>query len=79
MCEAISTSQSVLSAVSWGSIASHRGGWETGSDARAGIAKWVEFYNHKRRHGAHGGRPPAVVYCLDKEDMQPDQQKQRVA
>ncbi|MEL6542841.1 MAG: IS3 family transposase [Pseudomonadota bacterium] len=36
--------------------------WETGSDARAGIAKWVAFYNHKRPHSAHGGKPPAVVY-----------------
>jgi len=27
--------------------------WETGSDARAGITKWVEFYNHKRPHSAH--------------------------
>ena len=38
--------------------------WETGSEARAGIAKWGEFYNHKRPHSAHGGRPPAVVYRL---------------
>ena len=53
--------------------------WETGSDARAGIAKWVAFYNHKRPHSAHGGKPPAVVYWLDKENMQPDQQEQRVA
>ena len=53
--------------------------WETGSEARAGIAKWVEFYNHKRPHSALGGKPPAVVYLLQKEDMQPDQQAQRVA
>ena len=53
--------------------------WESGSDARTGIAKWVEFYSHKRRHSAHGGIPPAVVYWLEKEDMQPDQQEQRVA
>ncbi|MEL6419601.1 MAG: transposase, partial [Pseudomonadota bacterium] len=48
--------------------------WETGSEARAGIAKWTEFYNHKRPHCAHGGKPPAVVYWLEKEAMQPDQQ-----
>ena len=53
--------------------------WETGSDARAGIAKWVEFYNHKRPHSAHSGKPPAVVYWLDKENMQPGQQEQRIA
>ena len=53
--------------------------WETGSEARAGSTKWVEFYNHKRPHSAHGGRPPAVVYWLEKENMQPNQQEQRVA
>ena len=53
--------------------------WETGSEARAGIAKWVEFYNQKRPHSAHGGKPPAVVYWLEKEEMQHDQQEQRVA
>ena len=53
--------------------------WETGSEARDGIAKWVEFYNHKRPHSAHGGKPPAVVYWLSKDDMQPDQQEQKVA
>jgi len=53
--------------------------WETGSEARVGIAKWVEFYNHKRPHSAHGGKPPAVVYWFEKEGMQPDQQEQKVA
>ena len=53
--------------------------WVTGSEARAGIAKWVEFYNHKRPHSAHGGKPPAEVHWLEQEDMQPDQQEQRVA
>ena len=53
--------------------------WETGSQARAGIAKWIEFYNHKRPHTAHGGQPPAVVYWLKREEMETDQQQQRVA
>lgn len=53
--------------------------WETGSEARAGIAKWVEFYNHKRPHSAHGRKPPAVVYWLEKDETKPDQQVQRVA
>ncbi|MEM9318541.1 MAG: integrase core domain-containing protein [Pseudomonadota bacterium] len=47
--------------------------WETGSDARAGITKWVAFYNHKRPHIA---TPPAAVYCSEKKDMQPRQQGQ---
>jgi putative transposase len=35
--------------------------WETGSQARVGIGRWVTFYNHQRRHAAHGGQPPIVV------------------
>ena len=38
--------------------------WETRSEAKAGVGKWVEFYNRKRPHSAHGGKPPAVVYWL---------------
>ena len=53
--------------------------WETGSQARDGIAKWVGFYNLKRPHSAHGGQPPAVVYWLQKDKMQLGQQEQRVA
>ncbi len=36
--------------------------WETGSQARAGIGRWITFYNNHRPHTAHGGQPPAVVY-----------------
>ncbi|KMK64809.1 transposase [Puniceibacterium sp. IMCC21224] len=53
--------------------------WETGSEARAGIGKWMEFYNHKRPHSSLGGKPPAVVYRQRNETTQPDQQEQRVA
>ena len=53
--------------------------WETGSEAKAGVGKWIDFYNRKRPHSALGGRPPAVVYWLRKEETQPDQQEQRVA
>ena len=53
--------------------------WETGSEARAGVGKWIEFYNHKRPHSALGGKPPAVVYWLRKDGNQPDQQERRVA
>nr|WP_287259476.1 IS3 family transposase [Thioclava sp.] len=53
--------------------------WETGSDAKAGVGKWIEFYNRKRPHSALGGKPPAVVYWLRKDETQPDQQEQRVA
>ncbi len=53
--------------------------WETGSEAKAGIRKWIEFYNHKRPHSALGGQSPAVVYWQRIETSNPDQQEQRVA
>ena len=53
--------------------------WETGSEAKAGDGKWMEFYNQKRPHSALGGQPPAVVYWQRNETTQPDQQEQKVA
>ncbi|XWN33066.1 MAG: IS3 family transposase [Devosia sp.] len=53
--------------------------WETGSQARAGIRKWTEFYNTMRPHSALGGKPPAVIYWQAIEQNQPDQQVQNVA
>jgi putative transposase len=50
--------------------------WETGSQARAGVGRWITFYNHLRPHAAHGGQPPAVVYF---NATQTDQQVQAVA
>ncbi len=53
--------------------------WETGSEAKAGVRKWMEFYNRKRPHAALGGKPPAVVYWQRKMTTQPVQQERRVA
>ncbi len=53
--------------------------WETGSEAKAGVGKWMEFYNQKRPHSALGGKPPAVVYWRTINETKPDQQVQRVA
>ncbi len=53
--------------------------WETGSEAKAGIRKWMTFYNNQRPYSALGGKPPAEVYWLRKEETQPDQLEQRVA
>ena len=50
--------------------------WETGSQARAGIGRWITFYNHQRPHTAHGGQPPAMVYF---NRIETDQQVQAVA
>ena len=48
--------------------------WEPGSQARAGVRKWVDFHNRKRPHSALGGKPPAVVYWQRNEQNQPVQQ-----
>ncbi len=53
--------------------------WETGSEARAGLRNWFDFYNRKRPHSAHGGLPPAVVYWQRNPLTQPDQQEPIVA
>ena len=50
--------------------------WETGSQARPGIVRWIAFYNQHRPHTAHSGQPPAVVYF---NATQSDQQVQAVA
>jgi len=37
--------------------------FETGTQARAGIGSWIEFYNHRRPHSTHGIKTPAEVYA----------------
>ena len=54
----------------------HLHDWESGSQARAGVGRWITFYNHLRPHAAHGGKPPAVVYFTS---IETDQQVQAVA
>ncbi|WP_409996821.1 IS3 family transposase [Leisingera daeponensis] len=53
--------------------------WETGSEAKAGVGRWIEFYNRKRPHSALGRKPPAIVYWLRKDEPQTGQQEQKVA
>jgi putative transposase len=36
--------------------------YETVSAVRAGISRYIDFYNLRRPHRAHGGRTPDVVY-----------------
>lgn len=49
--------------------------WENGSQTKAGIKKWIGFYNSIRPHSALGGRTPDMVYY----NINPDQQVRRVA
>jgi len=53
--------------------------WETGSEVRAGLRTWLDFYNHRRPHAALDGRPPDGVYRTGTTIMQPDQEARRVA
>ena len=36
--------------------------WETGSETRAGIKRWMDFYNAERPHSTLGGRTPDEAY-----------------
>lgn len=49
---------------------------ETGSQAKAGVGRWITFYNHLRPHAAHEGEPPAVVSF---HHIKTDQEVQAVA
>jgi putative transposase len=37
--------------------------FETGSEARIGIGRWIEYYNTDRPHSAFAGRTPDEVYA----------------
>jgi putative transposase len=53
--------------------------WETGSEARAGLRTWFDFYNHRRPHTALEGQPPDAIYRAGTTIKQPDQETRRVA
>jgi putative transposase len=36
--------------------------YETGSEAREGIGKWIVFYNHTRPHSSLAGATPEELY-----------------
>jgi len=36
--------------------------FETGSEARAGIGKWVDYYNRSRPHSALGSQTPMEAH-----------------
>ena len=37
--------------------------FETSSEARAGIGRWIDYYNRKRPHSSFDGRTPNEVYA----------------
>jgi putative transposase len=39
--------------------------FETGSEARAGIGRWMTYYNAERPHSALGGRTPLAAHAGD--------------
>jgi putative transposase len=40
--------------------------FETGSEARADIGRWIDYYNTDRPHSTFGGRTPDEVYARQK-------------
>jgi len=36
--------------------------FETGSEARLGICRWIEYYNQQRAHSTQGAQRPNEVY-----------------
>lgn len=50
--------------------------WETGSQAKSGVGRWITFCNHPRPRAAYGGQLPATV-CFDA--TQADQKVQATA
>lgn len=52
--------------------------WETGSETKVAIRKWMTFYVHQHQHSVQGSQPPALVYWQRNNTNQPDQQVQRV-
>lgn len=53
--------------------------WSGGREAKAGIGKWIEFYNHKRPHKVHKGLTPNVAYWTNRQQKETDQMAQGVA
>lgn len=45
--------------------------WDTGSETRKGIKKWIDFYNSKRPHSTLAGRTPDEAYNGREMTVQP--------
>jgi len=53
--------------------------WSGGHEARAGIGRWIEFYNQRRPHTAHDGRAPDTAYWFGRKTEKTDWQAKSVA
>lgn len=53
--------------------------WEVGSQARAGLRTWFDFYSHRRPHAALHGKPPDAIHRAGTTIMQTDRQTRRAA
>ena len=42
--------------------------FETGSEARAGIGRWIGYYNADRPHSTFDGRTPDEVYAMQENE-----------
>jgi len=42
--------------------------FETGSEARTGIGRWIGYYNADRPHSTFGGRTPDEVYAMQENE-----------
>ena len=41
--------------------------WSGGGEAKAGIGKWIDFYNTQRPHSGHKGLTPDVAYWTNRQ------------
>jgi len=41
---------------------------QTGSEATAGIGRWIAYYNSDRQHSTFGGRTPDEVYAMQENE-----------
>ena len=42
--------------------------FETGSEARTGIGRWIGYYNADRPHSTFSGRTPDEVYAMQENE-----------
>ena len=43
--------------------------FETGSELRAGLSKWIGYYNTRRSHSTLDGRTPDEAYGIDMGEL----------